>query len=68
MRYKHDCNSCISLGVFGDYDLYFCKEDTVIARYGNKGKENISASIKDGFSNYALKEAEKRAKEKKLIE
>lgn len=67
MRYKHDCNSCISLGVFGDYDLYFCNKvlKSVLARYGNKGHEYTSGL---GSANYALKEAEKRAKEKKLIE
>lgn len=34
--YLHDCDKCIFLGSYQDYDLYFCKPaigPTVIARY-----------------------------------
>jgi hypothetical protein len=42
-RYKHDCNKCVFLGNYNEYDLYFCAignfmvEPTVIARYGEDG-------------------------------
>lgn len=38
MRYEHDCEACVLLGEWQEYDLYFCpKEHTVIARYGPYG-------------------------------
>ena len=38
MRFEHDCDQCIPLGEFEEYDLYYCPgEPTVIARYDNDG-------------------------------
>ena len=37
-RYEHDCDACIFMGHFGDYDLYFCPSDkSLIGRYGPEG-------------------------------
>ena len=45
-QWKHDCDNCKFLGMFKDYDLYFCNQGgnipTVIARYGNEGHEYLS--------------------------
>ncbi len=45
-RYTHDCAGCTFLGQWQEYDLYFClqfgKIPTVIARYGDEGREYIS--------------------------
>jgi hypothetical protein len=43
-RKKHDCSACVFLGVFDQYDLYWCKSfdrtlDAVIARYGDEPQE-----------------------------
>lgn len=38
MRYEHDCDYCIPLGQWQEYDLYYCpNEPTVVARYGELG-------------------------------
>ena len=44
MRYVHDCERCLPLGQYGEYDLYFCPHvvPTVIARYGNNGWDYTS--------------------------
>lgn len=37
-RYLHDCEECVFLGTYNQYDLYFCGANpTVIARYGTDG-------------------------------
>lgn len=41
-RYVHDCYKCEFLGVFKNYDLYYCGAEpvsgqTLIARYGPDG-------------------------------
>lgn len=43
-RFKHDCDICVFLGQFNEYDLYFCDAGfaTVIARYGDDGPEYMS--------------------------
>lgn len=46
-RYTHDCTGCIFLGLWANFDLYYCKgsspiRTTVIARYGDKGPEYAS--------------------------
>ena len=44
-RYRHDCDVCKFLGIFKDYDLYFCPqggEPTVIARYSSDGPDYLS--------------------------
>lgn len=44
-RYDHDCSSCVFLGQFGEYDLYFCPgETTLLCRFGDEGPE-----YKSGF-------------------
>lgn len=67
-RFAHDCEKCIFLGQYKEYDLYFCKQGgchpTVIARYGNEGCEYCSGL---GFSMPHMQEAEKRAKALNLI-
>jgi hypothetical protein len=44
--WTHDCSSCVYLGKFQLYDLYFCNQmgnwPTVIARYGNNGWDYFS--------------------------
>jgi len=40
MRFKHDCNTCVPLGEFNEYDLYYCpNEPTVIARFSDDGPD-----------------------------
>lgn len=35
-RYEHDCRSCLFLGQYQKFDLYFCPKDpTIIARYSS---------------------------------
>ena len=44
-RFAHDCDECELLGVFNDFDLYFCTKQpmpTVIARWGNTGPDYTS--------------------------
>jgi len=38
-RFTHDCDDCIFLGQYNEFDLYFCPKEstTVIARYGDEG-------------------------------
>jgi hypothetical protein len=44
--YQHDCTGCCFLGTIevqgAVYDAYVCKQDTVIARYGNLPCEYLS--------------------------
>ncbi len=42
-RFKHDCDICKYLGMYEEYDLYFCEnEPTVIARYSSNGPDYMS--------------------------
>jgi len=45
-QHKHDCDTCVFLGRFLQYDLYYADHggapDTVVARYGSEGHEYIS--------------------------
>ena len=52
MRYQHDCDKCVFLGEFNQYDLYCCPEressacgPTMLARYGNEGFEYTSCDV-----------------------
>ena len=49
MRYKHDCENCISLAEFRNADLYFCRQGgflpTVIARYSDEPSDYASGLI-----------------------
>lgn len=71
-QYTHDCNNCIFLGQYENFDLYYCNitNETVIARYGNEGSEYMSGI---GFANTSQKqdnplyEAKQRAIKKGLI-
>ena len=40
-RYTHDCSSCIFLGYYHMYDLYYCtsEHETVIARWSDYGPD-----------------------------
>jgi hypothetical protein len=70
-RYVHDCKSCVFLGCFGEYDLYYCpqggKIPTVVARYGDKPPQ-YSSGLYGDCALPCLAEARKRAVEKGLIE
>lgn len=65
MRYKHDCDTCVSLGEYEEYDLYHCYQKgmgaTVVARYGDEPHEYLSGMW---ASDPVLEEAKRRAKEK----
>tara|TARA_R100001463_G_scaffold106247_2_gene160851 strand:- start:668 stop:997 length:330 start_codon:yes stop_codon:yes gene_type:complete len=42
IRYKHDCDNCVFLGRWKEFDLYYCpaaesNRDNFIARYGTEG-------------------------------
>ncbi len=47
-RYQHDCNACIFLGQYKEFDLYFCYhpesdiDTTLICRYSSEGSEYCS--------------------------
>lgn len=50
VRYVHDCDDCLSLGTWNEFDLYVCiKGDTYVARYGNDGWEYLSGKIFAGL-------------------
>ena len=70
-RYTHDCDRCIFLGQFKEYDLYFADhgglapgfvpiQATVIARYGNDGPEYTSG-LSAAMIHPALIEAKRLA-------
>lgn len=71
-RYAHDCDECVFLGRYGEYDLYYCEQkglegcSTVIARYGNDGPEYKSGLEFVGVIP-ALTEAAKRVIERGRI-
>ena len=66
-RYQHDdCDACVYLGQFNEYDLYYCPgEPTVIARASSNGPDYFSGIIFGIFNshreNHPLKEALIRA-------
>lgn len=66
MQHQHDCDHCISLGEFKEFDLYFHPGPhwTLIARYGSDGDYSSGSHISGSES---LTEARKRAAERKLI-
>lgn len=48
MRFKHHCNRCISLGEYGNADLYFCNLENlamVYARYSDESNDYTSGGI-----------------------
>ena len=66
-RYIHDCQKCIFLGQFNEFDLYFCggtAYNTVIARYGDDGPDYLSGMFSIDPN---LEEAKKRARELGLL-
>lgn len=69
-RYTHDCENCIDLGEFEEYDLYFCLQGvsspTVVARFGNSGSDYLSGIYRNSL--HCLEEAKRRAVERGLIE
>lgn len=62
MRFKHDCDHCIALGEFGDFDLYIHPEQpiTVIARRSDEGSDYVSGMELTEFYP-ELAEAKRRA-------
>jgi len=45
-KFIHDCDNCIFLGIYEEYDLYYCdNEPTIIARYGDNGPDYMSGMI-----------------------
>ena len=64
MRYVHDCDRCVSLGVFGKADLYYCAKNgdpTVIARWSDEGSDYTSGMEFANRGCYQLAEAKDRA-------
>lgn len=42
-RYEHDCDSCVYLGQFEQYDLYYCHhEPTIVCRFSSEGPDYYS--------------------------
>lgn len=68
MQYKHNCDKCVYLGTFNQFDLYYCNQEvlgpTVVARYGNLPHEYLSGLT---MTDLPLLEAKKRAKERGLL-
>ena len=62
-RYEHDCDVCVYLGRYKEYDLYFCNNHTptVIARYGIHGEYLSGMRFARPDSTTSLYEAKKRA-------
>lgn len=70
-RYHHDCDQCVSLGHFHEYDLYYCPQDgmpTVIARYGNAGQYRSGLVFGKSGADPILAVAYRRARDLKLVE
>lgn len=66
-RYPHDCSQCVFLGLYQEYDLYYCPQiglPTVLARYGHEGHEYYSGL---GLSMQPLIEAQSRAIDRGLL-
>ena len=50
VRYEHDCDNCVFLGRWKEFDLYYCPDaegnnDNFIARYGTDGSYLSGYSI-----------------------
>lgn len=45
-RHEHDCDTCIFMGTFDEYDLYFCPgSKSMIGRHGPEGEyKSLSVS------------------------
>lgn len=45
-KYQHDCDTCLFLGRFENYDLYYHPgsdwNETLVARYGNDPEDYVS--------------------------
>ena len=68
-RYIHDCDRCIFLGEWREYDLYFCpgSDPTVIARHGDESQDYLSGlSFGESGITFPLARALSMAKEKGL--
>ncbi len=62
IRYEHDCDHCKPLGMFRDFDLYYCPQGglpTVIARYGEDG--NYTSGLDAADRHPELAEARARS-------
>ncbi len=78
-RFTHDCDKCVSLGTFHQYDLYWCvnsnnrKLDSILARFGDEPHEYKSHHPPGCFSGPPqarewYQTALKRAEEKGLYD
>jgi hypothetical protein len=70
MRHKHDCSKCTPLGIFEDYDLYYCDstETTLIARFGEDGDYKSGLCSGETGIDPVLAIAYHMARAKKLID
>ena len=69
-RFIHDCDDCIFLGQYKEFDLYFCPmgSQTVIARYSDEGGDYHSGlEFAKAGRIPQLVEAYERAKEKGIF-
>ena len=67
-KWEHDCEHCVFLGQYNQYDLYFHnRPTTIIARFGNDGPEYHSGLH---MANYypELAVAKERAIERGLLQ
>ena len=47
-QYKHDCENCLFIGVFNNFDVYIClgtEAGSMIARFGDEGSQYASCNI-----------------------
>lgn len=46
-RHRHDCADCIYRGAIDGFDIYTCPQGgpTVVARYGDEGREYASGPV-----------------------
>jgi hypothetical protein len=68
-RFHHDCQECIYLGQFEEYDLYWCGQGglpTVLARWSDRGADYLSGmpspQLREKCPSYPPVEAWRRAK------
>ena len=48
-QFKHDCENCLFIGIFHDFDVYIClgtEAGSMIARYGDDGPQYASCNVK----------------------
>jgi hypothetical protein len=70
MKFTHDCDRCKFLGTHSGQDLYFCKgniENTILARYGDRGDQYSSIDFSTPTSREELIEAKRLVVELKLM-